>query len=63
MGQFDVNFCPRTAIKGQVLVNFIAEFTYTDTIEVVGTTDIAKASKVVEAQGEKNSVLIKDDVE
>ena len=28
MSQFDINFRPRVAIKGQALVDFIAEFTY-----------------------------------
>ena len=54
-----MNFHPRTTIKGQALPNFIAEFTYTDTTEVARTTDIAEATKVMEAQGEKNSTLAK----
>ena len=28
LGQFDIHFKPRTAIKGQVVADFIAEFTY-----------------------------------
>ena len=28
MGQFDIEYWPRAAIKAQVLANFIAEFTY-----------------------------------
>ena len=48
-------------IKGQALVDFIAEFTYADTTEITGTVDIAEAAKVVEAQGEKNSTLMKED--
>ena len=28
MGQFDIEYRPRAAIKAQVLANFIAEFTY-----------------------------------
>ena len=63
MVQFDVNFRPRTAIKGQALADFIAKFTYADTVEVAGTTNIAEAAKVVEAQGEKNSALTKGDAE
>ena len=51
------------AIKGQVLTDFIAEFTYADTVEVDGMTEIAKAARVVEAQGEKNFALTKGDVE
>ena len=48
-------------IKGQALVDFIAEFTYADTTEITGTVDIAEAAKVVEAQREKNSTLMKED--
>ena len=57
LGQFD--FCPQTVIKGQPLT----EFTYGDTTEVAGTTDIVEAAKVVEAQGEKNFALSKRDTE
>ena len=48
-------------IKGQALADFIAEVTYADTAEVVGMVDTGKATKVVEAQGEKNSTLMKGD--
>ena len=61
--EFDVNFHPRMAIKGQVLADFIGEFTYADTVEVAGMANIAEAAKVVEAQGEKNSTLAKEDTE
>ena len=27
LSEFDVQYCPRTTIKGQVVVEFIAEFT------------------------------------
>ena len=27
MSEFDIQYCPRTAIKGQVVADFIAEFT------------------------------------
>ena len=63
LGKFDLNFCPRTVIKRQALANFIPEFTYADTAEVAGMVDISEAAKVVEAQGEKNSVLTNWDVE
>ena len=36
------------AIKGQALAGFIAEFTYTNTAELTGTTDITEAVKVVD---------------
>ena len=63
MGPFDVNFCPETTIKGQALANFIVEFTYADTAEVIEMADIAETAKVVEAQEEKNSILMKEDTE
>ena len=28
LGEFDIKFMPRTAVKGQVVMDFIAEFTY-----------------------------------
>ena len=31
LGEFDIKFMPRTAIKGQALANFVAEFTYLTT--------------------------------
>ena len=55
LGQFDVNFHPRTTIKGQALANFIAKFTYADIAEVIGTTKEAKVTKVVEERGRENS--------
>ena len=38
LGQFDIHFRPRTVIKGQALVDFVAEFTY----KVEGVTKEAK---------------------
>ena len=55
LGQFDVNFCPRTTIKGQALVNFIAEFTYVSTTEIARTTYNAKVVKAVEARDKEGS--------
>ena len=45
------------AIKGQA----IAEFTYTNAVEVAGTADNADVAKVAEAQGDKNSTFMKGD--
>ena len=59
LGQSDMNFRPQKTIKGQAL----AEFTYVDTTEVAGSVDIAEVPKVLEAQGETNSTLMKTDVE
>ena len=52
LGQFDIDYKPRTEIKGQALADFIAEFTYYNTTKVVGTTDIADAMKEVEMKGD-----------
>ena len=30
LSEFDIQYCPRTAIKGQVVADFIAEFTLGD---------------------------------
>ena len=57
MGQFDVNFHPRMAIKGQALADFIAKFTYTCTTEVAGMTNDAEAAKVVEVRDNEGSTL------
>ena len=27
LSEFDVQYCPRTAVKGQIVANFIAEYT------------------------------------
>ena len=62
LGQFDVNFCPRTAIKKQALADFIAEFTYVDAAKVAGIVDNAEVVKVAKAQGEKNFAPSKGDV-
>ena len=59
VGQFDVNFHPRTTIKGQALV----EFTCADTDKVPRMVDNAKAAKVAEALREKNFTPVKKDVE
>ncbi|KAL5568572.1 hypothetical protein UlMin_025147 [Ulmus minor] len=38
LGEFDIQFKPRTAIKGQALADFIAEFTYTPVMSEKLTT-------------------------
>ena len=58
MELFEVNFHPRTVIKGQALVDFIAEFTYSNVIEVTGTTNSAEATKVAGVREKENSVPI-----
>ena len=60
LGQFEVNFRPRTVIKGQTLADCIAEFTYSNAVEVAGTTN---NTKVVGVREKYNSVLIEEDTE
>ena len=45
LGQFEVNFYPRTTIKGQALANFIAEFTYSNTAKVTRMSNSTKVAK------------------
>ena len=54
---------PIMAVKGQALSNFIVEFTYASTVEVAGTTDVAEATKVVEAGDKENSTLSQEDTQ
>ena len=56
-----MNFHLRTAIKGQTLADFIAEFTYSNAAKVTGTTDGVKAAKAVGVRGRKDSVPIEGD--
>ena len=60
MGQFDVNFHLRKIIKGHALAefivgDFITEFTYASTTDVIGMADDAKAVKAVETRGKDDS--------
>ena len=61
LGQFDINYRPRIAIKSQALVDFIAEFTYYNTIEVFGIADNAKAMKGVEMKRDEVSANRQED--
>ena len=63
LGQFDVNFCPQTTIKGQALADFIVEYTYSNAGEVTGTANSTEATKATGVRGRKNSVPIEGDVE
>ena len=58
-----MNFRPRIVIKGQVLVEFTAEFTYANTAEVTGTADGAEAVKVVEVVDKENSPPTQEDTQ
>ena len=63
LGQFKVRFYPRTAIKGQAIVNFIAEFNYSNAVEVTGTTNSIEAMKAIGAKEKENSKSIEGDTE
>ena len=56
LGKFEVNFCPRTVIKGQALVDFIVEFTYSNTAEVIAMTNSTEAVKAEGVREKENSV-------
>ena len=44
LGEFDIKFMPRTAIKGQAVADFVAEFTYpTKALRV--TTNVSSTSE------------------
>ena len=51
------------ATKGQTLADFIAEFTYSDTIEVAGTTDNVEVVKGIETEKGTTSIARKEDVD
>ena len=63
LGQFDVSYSPRMAIKGQAIADFIAEFTYFDTTEVASTTDYVEAVKGVETEKGTMSVARQKDAD
>ena len=63
MGQFEVNFCPRTTIKGQALVDFIVEFTYFNIAEVTGMANNTEIVKATEVREKENSVPIEGNAE
>ena len=57
VGQFEVNFRLQMVIKGQVLVDFIAKFSYSNTAEVIGTTKSTKAAKAAGVREKENLYL------
>ena len=62
LGQFDINYRPQTTINGQASVDFIVEFTYSNTTEVTGTTNIVEAVKKVKMEGDRiTTKRLKDD--
>ena len=59
LGQFDINYHPRIRIKGQALADFIVEFTYSNTTEVVGIEDNVEVVKAIE-NGEASATRQED---
>lgn len=51
LGAYDVRYMPRTAIKGQVLTNFVTEFTESAASEGKETVDVMTASASVIPSG------------
>ena len=50
-------------IIGQALANFIVDFTYSNTAEVIGTTNSTEAAKVTRVREKENSISIEGDAE
>ena len=63
LGQFKVNFCPQTAIKGQALADFIAEFTYSNFAKVIGMANNTEAATAAGVREKENSVPTEGDAE
>ena len=61
--QFEMNFHPRMAIKGQALAEFIAEFTYSNTTKVTGMTNNTEAAKATRVREREDSIPIEGDTE
>ena len=59
--QFNINYRPRTTIKGQALIDFVIEFMYSNTIEVAATIDNAEATKRVEMEKGETSATKQED--
>ena len=55
LGQFEVNFHPKIAIKGQALADFIVKFTYSNAAKVTGTANSAKTAKAARVRGKDDS--------
>ena len=55
LGKSNVNFNPRTTIKGQALANFIVEFTYASTVEVPGIVEGVEAVNAVKVGDNEDS--------
>ena len=63
LGQFEVNFYPRIVIKRQALGNVIAEFTYSNTVDVTGTANNIEVAKALGVREKENSEPTEGDAE
>ena len=57
-----MNFHPRTTIKGQALVDFIVEFTYSNAAKVTRMVNSTEAVKAAEVRERANFIPTKGDV-
>ena len=58
-----MNFRLKTTIKGQALSDFIAEFTYSNVIEVTRTANSVEATKAAEVREREDSIPTEGDAE
>ena len=58
-----MNFRSQIEIKGQALADFIAEFTYSNVVEVTGMTNNVEAMKVARVRERENFVSTEEDTE
>ena len=63
LGEFEVNFHPQMAIKGQALADFIVEFTYSNTAKVTRMTNSVEATKATGVREKENSKSTEGGVE
>ena len=61
LGQFDINYRPWIVIKGQALIDFITEITYSNIVEVARTVDNAEVAKEVEMEKSEVSTTKQED--
>ena len=63
LGQFEVNFHPRTVTKGQALAHFILEFTHSNTAEVIGMANSIEVAKATGVREKENLIPTEGDTE
>ena len=55
LSQFDVCYRSRITIKGQAFAHFVVKFTYSNIIEIAGTSNVVEAAKEVEMEKDKTT--------